>query len=47
VRRLLFGSRTNVFLSDKAETAVETRQVFLSRCSRPGRNSFSAPQARP
>ena len=25
---LLFGSRTNVFLSGKAEIAVETRQVF-------------------
>jgi hypothetical protein len=26
--RLVFGSRTNVFLLGKAETAVETRQVF-------------------
>src|SRR5262249_10445362 len=28
VRRLFFGDRTNVFLSDKAETAGKTRQVF-------------------
>src|SRR5258705_6557491 len=47
VRCLLFGSRTNVFLLCKAETAVKTRQVFLSRCSRPGSNSFSAFEARP
>jgi uncharacterized membrane protein YedE/YeeE len=26
---LVFESRTGVFLPDKAETAVETRQVFL------------------
>jgi len=26
--RASFGTRTNVFLLDKAETAVETRQVF-------------------
>ena len=25
---LLFGARTNVFLTGKAETAVKTRQVF-------------------
>ena len=31
VRRLIFGSRTNVFLLGKAEMAVETRQVFVSR----------------
>jgi hypothetical protein len=29
VRPLLFGSRTDVFLLGKAETAVETRQVFF------------------
>ena len=29
LRRSVFGSRTNVFLSDKAEIAVKTRQVFL------------------
>jgi len=28
--RLLFGTRTNVLLSEKAETAFETRQVFSS-----------------
>ena len=28
LRRASFGSRTNVFLSGKAETAVKTRQVF-------------------
>jgi len=28
VRRLLFRSRTNVFLSGKAETTAKTRQVF-------------------
>jgi hypothetical protein len=28
-QRLLFESRTNVFLSGKAEIAVKTRQVFL------------------
>jgi hypothetical protein len=28
LRGASFGSRTNVFLLDKAETAVETRQVF-------------------
>src|SRR6266487_2963289 len=27
----LFGSRTNFFLSDKAESAFETRQVFVAR----------------
>jgi hypothetical protein len=26
-----FGSRTNVFLSGKAEIAAETRQVFIVR----------------
>jgi len=26
----ILGGRTNVFLSGKAETMVETRQVFLS-----------------
>src|SRR5262245_42536271 len=29
LRRSVFGSRTEVFLSDKAETAVKTRQVFV------------------
>ena len=28
-RAFFFGSRTNVFLSGKAEMAVETRHVFL------------------
>src|SRR4030095_8475935 len=30
-RRFVFESRANVFLSGKAEIAVQTRQVFLSR----------------
>jgi len=30
-RAFLFGSRTNVFLFAKAETAGETRQVFHRR----------------
>ena len=29
LRRSVFGSRTNVFLLGKAETAVQTRQVFV------------------
>jgi hypothetical protein len=35
LRRSVFGSRTNVFLSDKAETAVKTRQVFSSPYEEP------------
>ena len=38
LRRSVFGSRTHVFLSDKAETAVKTRQVF--RCLPPCCKSF-------
>jgi len=30
VRRLLFGSRTNVFLLGKAKIAVKTRQFFVA-----------------
>jgi hypothetical protein len=36
LRRSVFGSRTNVFLSDKAETAVKTRQVFVDALRRSG-----------
>src|SRR5215831_6043700 len=35
-RRLLFGSRINVFLLGKAETAVKTRQVFVDALRRAG-----------
>jgi len=41
VRPLLFGSRTNVFLSAKAETAAETRHVF----HRPLQNREEFPEA--
>jgi hypothetical protein len=33
-RCLIFGSRTNVFLSGKAESAVKTRQVFVDALRR-------------
>src|SRR5215471_7202856 len=36
LRGSVFGSRTNVFLSDKAETAVKTRQVFVDALRRAG-----------
>jgi len=35
-RCLLFGSRINVFLLGKAETAVQTRQVFVDALRRAG-----------
>src|SRR5262245_7079184 len=34
LRRSVFGSRTKEFLSDKAEIAVQTRQVFIWRTVR-------------
>ena len=34
LRRSVFGSRTNVFLLGKAETAVQTRQVFVDALRR-------------
>src|SRR5215472_3848475 len=36
LRRSVFGSRTNVLLSDKAETAVKTRQVFVDALRKAG-----------
>jgi len=36
LRRSVFGSRTNVFLLGKAETAVQTRQVFVDALRRAG-----------
>jgi len=36
LRRSVFGGRTHVFLSDKAETAVKTRQVFVDGFGRAG-----------
>ena len=34
LRRSVFGSRTNVFLLGKAETAAKTRQVFVDALPR-------------
>ena len=36
LRRSVFGSRTNVFLLGKAETAAKTRQVFVDALPRAG-----------
>src|SRR5215467_5082147 len=36
LRRSVFGSRTNVFLSYKAETAVKTRHVFVDALRKAG-----------
>jgi len=38
VRHLLFGSRTNVFLSGKAETTAKTRQVLFANEQIPRRS---------
>ena len=50
-RRFLFESRTNVFLSGKAEIAVETRQVFSPQWNPPHWLAFfgndSCDQAKP